>query len=92
MELEVRIERPGAQGDGVAQGPDGPLYVPFTIPGERVRIAAEPGQNRAEPLDPSTCARDLRVLVDGGYRITRIVPVDQFLFSPHIELMAQLER
>jgi len=24
MELEVRIERLGAQGDGVAQGPDGP--------------------------------------------------------------------
>lgn len=42
--------------------------------------------------DPGTCARDLRILVDGGYRITRIVPVDQFLFSPHIELVAELER
>lgn len=36
--------------------------------------------------NPGTCARDLRILVDGGYRITRVVPVDQFLFSPHIEL------
>jgi 23S rRNA (uracil1939-C5)-methyltransferase len=50
MELEVRIERLGAQGDGVAQGPDGPLFVPFTLPGELVSVAAEPGEARAEPL------------------------------------------
>jgi 23S rRNA (uracil1939-C5)-methyltransferase len=41
MELEVGIDRLGAQGDGVAQGPDGPLYVPFTLPGELVRVAAD---------------------------------------------------
>ena len=50
MELEVRIERLGAQGDGVAQGPDGPLFVPFTLPGELVSVAAGPGEARAEPL------------------------------------------
>ena len=50
MELEVRIERLGAQGDGVAQGPDGPLFVPFTLPGEMVSVAAGPGEARAEPL------------------------------------------
>ena len=42
--------------------------------------------------NPGTCARDLRILADGGYRIMRVVPVDQFLFSPHIELVALLER
>jgi len=50
MELEVRIERLGTQGDGVAQGPDGPLFVPFTLPGERVQVAIEPGKDHAEPL------------------------------------------
>lgn len=50
MELEVRIDRLGAQGDGVAQGPDGPLFVPFTLPGELVRVAAEPGKDHAELL------------------------------------------
>jgi 23S rRNA (uracil1939-C5)-methyltransferase len=30
--------------------------------------------------NPGTCARDLRMLVGGGYSITRVVPVDQFLF------------
>ena len=46
----------------------------------------------AVSCNPGTLARDLRILVDGGYRIARIVPVDQFLFSPHIEIVAHLER
>ncbi len=50
MELEVRIERLGAQGDGVAEGPDGLLFVPLSLPGELVRIDALPGADRAELL------------------------------------------
>ena len=46
----------------------------------------------AVSCNPGTLARDLRILVDGGYRITRVVPVDQFRFSPHIEVVAHLER
>jgi 23S rRNA (uracil1939-C5)-methyltransferase len=46
----------------------------------------------AVSCNPGTLARDLRILVDGGYRLTRIVPVDQFLFSAHIEAVAHLER
>jgi 23S rRNA (uracil1939-C5)-methyltransferase len=33
-------------------------------------------------------ARDARTLADGGYRLARVVPVDQFLWSPHVELFA----
>jgi 23S rRNA (uracil1939-C5)-methyltransferase len=46
----------------------------------------------AVSCNPGTLARDLRILVDGGYRIARIVPIDQFLFSPHVEMVAHLER
>lgn len=42
--------------------------------------------------DPGTLARDLRTLVDGGYRIVRIHPIDQFLWSAHVEAVALLER
>lgn len=50
MELEVIIEHLGAQGDGVAQGPSGPLFVPFTLPGERALVAVEAEGARAELL------------------------------------------
>jgi 23S rRNA (uracil1939-C5)-methyltransferase len=46
----------------------------------------------AVSCNPGTLARDLRILVDGGYRIARVAPVDQFLFSPHIEVVAHLKR
>jgi 23S rRNA (uracil1939-C5)-methyltransferase len=46
----------------------------------------------AVSCNPGTLARDLRILVDGGYRIVRVVPVEQFLFSPHIEVVAHLVR
>jgi len=39
-----------------------------------------------------TFARDARVLVDGGYRMGPVTPVDQFLWSSHIELMTVFER
>ncbi len=39
-----------------------------------------------------TFARDARILVDGGYRLTRVTPVDQFLYSAHVELVARFEK
>ena len=36
---EVEIDRLGAQGDGVADTPEGLLYVPFALPGELWRVA-----------------------------------------------------
>ena len=35
----VTIDQLGAQGDGIASGATGPIYVPFSLPGERVAIA-----------------------------------------------------
>jgi 23S rRNA (uracil1939-C5)-methyltransferase len=42
--------------------------------------------------NPATFARDARTLVDGGYRLARVVPVDQFLWSAEVELVAHFER
>ena len=46
----------------------------------------------AVSCNPATFARDARLLVDGGYRLTRVVPIDQFIWSPHLELVAYFER
>jgi 23S rRNA (uracil1939-C5)-methyltransferase len=46
----------------------------------------------AVSCNPMTFARDARILIDGGYRLTRITPVDQFRYSPHVELVGRFER
>jgi 23S rRNA (uracil1939-C5)-methyltransferase len=46
----------------------------------------------AVSCNPATLARDVRILIDGGCRLTRVVPVDQFLFSAEIEAVALLEQ
>jgi 23S rRNA (uracil1939-C5)-methyltransferase len=42
----------------------------------------------AVSCSPASFARDARLLVGGGYRLERVVPVDQFLYSAHVELVA----
>jgi 23S rRNA (uracil1939-C5)-methyltransferase len=46
----------------------------------------------AVSCNPITFAGDARILVDGGYRIMHIVPVDQFLFSAHVEVVGAFEK
>jgi len=42
--------------------------------------------------DAASFARDGRVLTDGGFRLDRVLGVDQFLWSAHIELVASFAR
>jgi 23S rRNA (uracil1939-C5)-methyltransferase len=42
--------------------------------------------------NPATFARDARALVDGGYEMTAITIVDQFIWSQHVELVAEFRR
>jgi 23S rRNA (uracil1939-C5)-methyltransferase len=42
--------------------------------------------------NPVTFARDARVLLDAGFRLETVTPVDQFLWSAHVELVAVLRR
>jgi len=40
----------------------------------------------------ATFARDARLLIDGGYTIEGVTPVDQFRHTPHVELVARFKR
>lgn len=42
--------------------------------------------------DAATFARDAAILVQGGYRPGPVTPIDQFLWSSHIELIAGFKR
>ncbi len=42
--------------------------------------------------NPQTFAKDARALVDAGFRLEKVLPVDQFVWSPHIELVGVFTR
>jgi 23S rRNA (uracil1939-C5)-methyltransferase len=46
----------------------------------------------AVSCNPTSFARDARTLVDGGFTLGRVTPVDQFVWSPHLELVAEFTR
>lgn len=46
----------------------------------------------AVSCNPATFARDASALLSGGYVLQKVWPVDQFLYSPHMELAALFVR
>ncbi|MGI9476998.1 MAG: class I SAM-dependent RNA methyltransferase [Hyphomicrobiaceae bacterium] len=42
--------------------------------------------------NPATLARDLRILVEGGFKLQKVTPIDQFLYGAHVEAIAILRR
>ena len=58
----------------------------------RALAGATVGRVVAVSCNPTSFARDARLLVEGGYRLGRVTPVDQFVWSPHLELVAEFTR
>lgn len=54
--------------------------------------AADARRIVAVSCNPASFARDARILVDAGFRLGAVTPIDQFLWSAHVELVAVFER
>jgi 23S rRNA (uracil1939-C5)-methyltransferase len=61
---------------------------------DQAREIARSGVGRVVGVscNPATFAREAAILVAGGFRLDRVMPVDQFLWSPHIELVGVFSR
>ncbi len=46
----------------------------------------------AVSCNPTTLARDAKILIDGGYRLSTVTPFDQFRYSGHVETVAKFTR
>ena len=84
MSTRLTISRLGAQGDGIADTPGGPVFVPFALPGEIVTAAInkdradliaviEASPQRVKPTLPTfRDLRRLRAAAPGRERLPRL--------------------
>lgn len=46
----------------------------------------------AVSCNAASFARDIAILIGGGYRLESVTPIDQFRYSPHLEIVGILQR
>ena len=76
-------------------GFDGVLFDPPRAGAEaqaRALAASRVAVVAAISCNAESFARDARILVEGGYAIGPVTPLDQFRFSPHVEILAVFRR
>ena len=84
---EAALPSLDAQPDGVVLDPARVGCHPDVL---RALLATTPQRVVYVSCDPSTLARDLRILVDGGYQLHEVQPLDMFPHTYHIECVARL--
>jgi len=60
----------------------------------QAREIAQSGVSRVVGVscNPTTFIRDAKILIDAGFLLDRVTPIDQFLWSAHVELVAIFSR
>lgn len=59
---------------------------------EAAKFGEAPGLIVMASCDPSSFARDAKTLLEAGYRLEQAVPIDQFRWSPHLEIVSVFRR
>ena len=83
------LVRKGVRADVVVADPPRAGFHPKAL---RAVLAMAPGRLVYVSCNPATLARDLGVLQAGGYRLATAQPIDMFPHTPHIEVVARVER
>ena len=87
--MKVTIERLGHLGDGIAQGPEGVIYVPGMLPGEEVEASIQ---------DALTSVMRGKTVLAIAHRLSTIAEMDRIVVldagrvveqGSHAELLAQ---
>ena len=82
-------------GLGVCTGPHGEFARDYRILALLACVEAAEAKVKtviAVSCDPMTLARDAEILVDGGYVLEQVTPVDQFKWTAHVETVAVFQR
>jgi 23S rRNA (uracil1939-C5)-methyltransferase len=83
------LVRQGIRADVLVADPPRAGFHPKAL---RSVVGLAPGRVVYVSCNPATLARDLGVLRAGGYRLTAVQPIDMFPHTPHIEVVARLDR
>jgi len=59
---------------------------------EAAKSDEAPGLIVMASCDPSSFARDAKMLLEAGYALEKAVPIDQFCWSPHLEIVSIFRR
>ena len=83
MSQLFEITRVGGQGDGIAETPTGPVFVPLTLPGETVRAEVKDG--RAEAIEIVTVSADRVAPVSPHYGDCGGCSLQHWAMAPYLE-------
>ena len=92
--LEFRLGRTEEVLDELDEAPDAVILDPPRVGCDRKTLDAlgrrPPGRVAYVSCEPSTLARDLQLLVEAGFRVGRVEPIDMFPQTHHVECVAML--
>jgi 23S rRNA (uracil1939-C5)-methyltransferase len=87
--LPAYVEKTGDRPDAVIVDPPRKGCDPLCL---QTILSVRPERMVYVSCDPATLARDLKILLEGGYDLQAVQPLDQFAHSIHVETVVLMSR